>query len=133
VDRAGFLTEAAVDALHHIDVVAGCAPRTVVAPGARFDGDCLRWANRLAQLAGNAALISIRIAAQRMLATEAGRQWAPLEGVVQRLLWREEAAHRQEECGDELLEEERADYLSERCHFANPSGSSIPSRGARII
>jgi hypothetical protein len=59
-----------------------------------------------------------------MLATEAGRQRALLERIVQRRLGREEVAHRQKECRDELLEEERAGYLSERCHFANPSGTT---------
>ena len=66
--------------------------------------------------------------AQRMLATEAGRQRAFLEGVVQRLLWGEEVAHRQEERRDKLLEEERTDYLSERRHFANRSGYKLPPR-----
>src|SRR5262249_1580647 len=109
----------AVDALHHIDVVAGCAPRAVVATGSRFDGDRLCRANRLTQLAGDAALLSVRITAQRMLATKAGRQWALLEGVVQRPFWREEAAHRQEECEDKLFEEERTDCQPGQCHFAN--------------
>src|SRR5262249_44770257 len=73
IHRAGLLAEAAVDALHHVDVIAGCAPRAVVTPGSRFDGDRLRWANRLAKLAGDAVLLPIRIATQRMLAPEAGR------------------------------------------------------------
>src|SRR5206468_5373740 len=120
IDRAGLLAEAALDALHHIDIIAGCAPRTVVAPGSRFDGDRLRRANRLAQLAGDAALLTVGIAAQRMLATEAGRHRALLEGVVQCFLRREEVAHRQEERRDELLEEERTEDLSERCHFCQP-------------
>jgi hypothetical protein len=58
--QAGLLAEAAVDAFHHIDLVAGCAPRSVVAPGSRFDGYCLSRAYRLAQLAGDAALLAVR-------------------------------------------------------------------------
>jgi hypothetical protein len=56
VHRAGFLAEAAVDAFHHIDVEAGRPPCAVVAPGPSLDGDRLRRADRLAQLAGYAAL-----------------------------------------------------------------------------
>src|ERR1700694_277632 len=48
VHRARLLAEAAVDALDHVDVVARGAPRAVVAPRSRLDGDRLRRANRLA-------------------------------------------------------------------------------------
>src|SRR6476659_9828904 len=64
VDRAGLLTEAAVDAFHHVDVEARGPPRAVVAPRPRLDGDGLRRADRLAHLAGDAALLSVRIAPQ---------------------------------------------------------------------
>src|SRR4051794_11116435 len=53
VDRARFLAEAAIDALHHIDVVARRAARAVVAARPRLDGDGLRGADRLAELAGD--------------------------------------------------------------------------------
>ena len=62
VDRAGLLAKAAVDAFHHVDVEAGGPPRAVIAPWPRLDGDGLRRADRLAQLAGDAALLSVRIA-----------------------------------------------------------------------
>src|SRR4051812_8741470 len=71
VDRAGLLAEAAIDALHHVDVVAHRAACAVVAPRAGLDGDRLRRADRLAQLAGDAAFLAIGIAAQRVLAPEA--------------------------------------------------------------
>src|SRR5882672_10545728 len=64
VDRAGLLAHAAIDALHHVDVVARGAARAVVAARAGLDGDRLRRADRLAQLAGNAALLAVRITAQ---------------------------------------------------------------------
>src|SRR5688500_434438 len=61
VDRAGLLAEAAVDALHHVDVVARRPPRAVLAR-LGVDGDRLRRADRLAELAGDAALLAVRIA-----------------------------------------------------------------------
>src|SRR5918995_409527 len=52
VHRAGLLAIATVDALHHVDVVAGGAARAVVAPRPRLDCDGLRRADSLAKLAG---------------------------------------------------------------------------------
>src|ERR1700683_5037650 len=70
VDRAGFLAEAAIDAFGHVDVVPG---RTPAAVGARLglDGDRERRADRLAQLAGDAAFLAVGIAPERVLAAEA--------------------------------------------------------------
>src|SRR5690606_10522971 len=82
IDRAGFLAEAAIDAFHHVDVVARRAPRAVITPRPRLDGDRLRRTDRLAQLAGDAALLAARIATQRMLATEARADMPLLEGIV---------------------------------------------------
>src|SRR5205814_8309025 len=53
IDRAGFLAQPAIDALHHVDVVARGAPRAIVAARAGLDGDRLRRTDRLAQLAGD--------------------------------------------------------------------------------
>jgi hypothetical protein len=86
VDWAGLLAEAAVDAFHHVDVVAGGPPRAVVAPRPSLDGDGLGRADRLAQLAGDAALLPVRIAPQRKLAAKAGRDRPLLERIVQRRL-----------------------------------------------
>src|ERR1700712_2042657 len=71
IDRAGLLAQPAIDALHHVDVVAHGAAGAVIAARTGLDGDRLRRADRLAQLAGDAALFAVRIAAQHMLATEA--------------------------------------------------------------
>jgi hypothetical protein len=71
VHRAGLLAEAAEDALGQVDVVARRAARAVVAL-LRLDGDRQRRADRLAQLAGDAALLAVRVAAQRVQAAEAG-------------------------------------------------------------
>jgi hypothetical protein len=73
VDRAGFLAQSAVDAFDPVDVIAGGAARAVVAPRTGFDGDRLRRTDRLAELAGDAALFAVRITPQRMLAAEARR------------------------------------------------------------
>src|SRR4051812_42792301 len=64
VDWAGFLAEAAIDALHHVDVVAHGAAGAVVLARTRLDGDGLRRADGFAELASNAALFPIGIASQ---------------------------------------------------------------------
>src|SRR5512135_3187268 len=76
VNRAGLLAQPAIDALHHVDVVARGAARAVVAARAGLDGDGLRRADRLAQLASDAALLAVRITAQRVLAPETRRDRA---------------------------------------------------------
>src|SRR5215470_11441282 len=70
IDGTGLLAESAIDAFDHVDVVARGAAGPVVAAWPGLDGDRLRGADRLAQLAGNAALLAVGIAAQRMLAAE---------------------------------------------------------------
>src|SRR5215831_2491396 len=70
IDRAGLLAQAAVDALGHVDVVARGAPAAVIAR-LGLNGDRLRRAHRFAQLARDAALLAVGIAAQRVLAAEA--------------------------------------------------------------
>ena len=86
----------------------------------RLDGDGLRRADRLAQLAGDAAFLAIGIAAQRMLAPEARADRPLLMRIVDRLLRREELAHRQEEGADEILQQQRFGGLAESGHHANP-------------
>src|SRR5579863_4436956 len=72
IHRAGFLAEATVDALDEVDVVARGAARAI-GSHVRVDGDAYRRAHRLAQLAGDAALLAIRVAPQGMQAAEARR------------------------------------------------------------
>src|SRR5574340_825343 len=69
IDRAGFLAEPAEDALGEIDVIARSAASAIDALF-RFDGDGERGADRFAQLAGDAAFLAVRIAAQRVQAAE---------------------------------------------------------------
>src|ERR1700752_54216 len=66
IDRTGLLAVAAIDALRHVDVVAGRAPGAVIAPRTCFHGNRLSGADRLAELAGDAALLAIGITPKRM-------------------------------------------------------------------
>src|SRR6185503_5068090 len=103
IHRAALLAEAAVDALHQVDVVARRAARAVVALVA-LDGDGERGAHRLAQLAGDAALLAVRIAAQRVQPAEARALRRLLLGIEHRDLAREEIAPREPEALEELHE-----------------------------
>src|SRR5690348_1215016 len=67
IDRAGLLAIAAIDALRHVDVVARRAAAAVSA-GLGLDRDRQGRADRLSQLAGDAALLAVGIAPQGMLA-----------------------------------------------------------------
>jgi hypothetical protein len=80
VHGARLLAEAAVDALGHVDVVAG---RAAGAVGALLglDRDGLGRADGFAQLAGDATLLAGRVAAQGVLAAEAWRDGALFEWV----------------------------------------------------
>src|SRR5665811_1061512 len=93
VDRTGLLAEAAIDAFDHVDVVARRTPRSVVTARPRLNRNRLRRADRLAELAGDAALLAVRIAAQRVLAAIARRLRVFLMRIVQRRLRLEEVAH----------------------------------------
>src|SRR5215472_8782618 len=70
--RTGLLAEAAVDALEQVDVVARGAPRAIRGD-VRVDGDAHGRTHRLAQLAGDAALLAVRVPAQRVQAAKARR------------------------------------------------------------
>src|SRR6185503_13556763 len=70
VDRASLLAVAAEDALHEVDVVARGATGPVLAL-LGLDVDRERRADRLAQLARDAALLAVRVAAQRVQPAEA--------------------------------------------------------------
>src|SRR3546814_20474740 len=82
IDRTGFLTEPAIDALGHVDVVAG-RPPAAVGPRLRLDRDRERRADRLAELAGDAALLAVRITDQHVPAAEERAGAPPPGGIVQ--------------------------------------------------
>src|SRR3984957_1343180 len=131
VDRAGLLAHPAVDALDHVDVVARGAARAVIAPRSRLDRNRLSRANRLAQLAGDASLLAIRIAAKRMLSTEAGAKRRLLMRIVERRPGLEHVADRQPERGEELCQEQRLGRMSEPESHYLPLLSVQRARGTR--
>ena len=115
IHRAAFLAEAAEDALRQVDVVAGRAAGAVGAL-VRFDGDRHRRAHGLAQLAGDAALFAVLVAAQRVQAAKARRQRRLFLGKLDRDLAPEgvfagdgQALEQldQHEAGQEVLQRER--------------------------
>ena len=79
--RAGLLAKSAIDALGHVNIVPGGSAGTILA-GLGLDGNGLGWANGLAQLAGNAPLVTGGVSPQGVFATESWTQVAPLVGVV---------------------------------------------------
>src|SRR5690606_30797008 len=93
VHRARLLAETAIDALHHVDVVAGGATGAVVAPRPRLNGDRLRRADRFAELARDAAFLAIGIAPERMLAPEPRPAMAEFKRIIDRGLRLEEVLH----------------------------------------
>ena len=126
VDRAGFLAQAAIDALHHVDVVAGGAAAAVLA-GLGLDGDGQRRAHRLAELAGDAALLAVGIAAKRMLAAEARAERVLLERIVDRRLGLEEIFQGQPVRLHELPEEEGLDPVGDHLNASKRVLASLPA------
>ena len=92
IDRASFLAEAAVDAFDHVDVVAGGAARAVVAARTSLDRDRLSRADRFAELAGDTALLAVRIASLRVFAPIARRLRILLVRIIERRLRLEESS-----------------------------------------
>src|SRR6185312_15018735 len=106
VDWTGLLAEAAINTFYHVDVVARGAARAVVAARLGLDGDGLRRADRLAELAGDAAFLAVGIAAQRMLAAKARADRPFLVRIIQRRLGAEEIAHGERHAAHEFPEEQ---------------------------
>src|SRR5690242_10132706 len=105
VHRAALLAHAAEDALHEVDAVARGAPGPVVALLA-LDRDRERRAHRLAELARDAALLAVGVAAQRMEAAHAGARRRLLLRVHHGDLPGEHEASREPEALQELHEHE---------------------------
>src|SRR5207248_2462345 len=74
---------AAIDAFGHVDVVAGGAPAAILA-WLGLDRDRQSRADRLAQLAGDTALLAIGIPPERMLAAKPRAERALFIGVIDR-------------------------------------------------
>src|SRR5437868_12366169 len=120
VHRAALLAEAAVDALHEVDVVARGAARAIVALLA-LDGDRERGADGLAQLAGDAALLAVGIAAQRVQAPEARALRRLLLRVHHGDLALEEVADGEPEPLEELAQQPRRGDVAEFAHGVFPN------------
>src|SRR4051794_12748878 len=111
IDRAALLAKAAEDALREVDVVACGAPRAVGALlGLDRDGE--RRTHRFTQLAGDAALLAIRIAPQRMQSAEAHALRCLLLGEEHRHLAREHVPSGERETLAELQQEPGVEELS---------------------
>src|SRR5690606_5553266 len=132
VDRTGLLAESAVDAFEEIDVIAGRAAGAVRAE-AGLDRDRLRGAHRLAELARDAALLPVRIAAQRMQPAEPRRLRRLLLGIEHRRLAREQVLQGQTKPQQEIRQQDRL-Y---RIHFPSlaAAGKSVsdPFFAARLL
>src|ERR1051326_806778 len=117
IDRAGFLAIAAIDAFCHIDVVARRAPAAIIARF-RLDRDRERRADRLAQFAGDAALLPVGVAAQHVLAAKARAQRALFVGVIDRDGALKHVAQGQGEAGNQLGQEEAARKARHNIHLS---------------
>ena len=90
-----------------------------LSPRFRFDGDRLSRANRLAQLAGDAAFLAIGITAQRMFTPKPRRNRVFLVRVIDRRLLLEEVAQGQRMRLDELPQREGFDEVGD-IHITMP-------------
>lgn len=81
IDGTRLLTKAAVNTLRHVNIVSSGSTGTVLAL-LGVDRNGLRGTSRLAQFAGDAALVARGVSAQCVLAAEAGRQVSFLVRVV---------------------------------------------------
>src|SRR5262249_61823366 len=88
IDRTSLLAKSAIDAFDHVDVVPGRAAGAIVAARPCLDGDPLSGADRLAQFSGDAALPTVPIPPQCILAAKAWRQRTLFQWIVERWLRR---------------------------------------------
>ena len=119
VHGAGFLAKAAVDALGEVDVIARRAAGAVSAL-LGLDGDRQRGADRFAKLARDAALLPVRVTAQRVQPPETRAQRGLFLGILDRDLAPEEMPAGEHHPLDQLDQQERAEELLDapdhHCH-----------------
>ena len=110
IHGAGFLAESAKDTFGQVDIIAGGAAAAI---GARlgFNRDRHRRAYGLAELAGDAALLAIRIAAQGVQAAKAMRLRGLLFGVLHGDLAPEHIAPGQAEALEQFPEQQAAEVI----------------------
>ncbi len=129
IDRAALFAEAAEDALREVDVVARRAARTV-GTHIRLDRDRERRAHCLAELAGDAALFAVLVAAQRVQPAKARRQRSLLFGELHRHLAAERVPAGQGHALDQFHEHEALEKVLEgkRCRSSSNSSHDVVSR-----
>ncbi len=108
VNRAGFLTESAKNALEEVDVVTRGSARAVIA-WFGLDGNRQGGTNSLAQLAGDTTLLAIGVTPQRMQPPEARRDRRLVFRVGNRELTGEEISSRQAHSLQQLEQKQAAD------------------------
>src|SRR6516225_3645749 len=113
IHRAGLLAIAAIDAFRHVDVVTRRPPTAILAGlGLDRDRECRTY--RLAQLAGDAALLTVGVTPQRVLAAKAGAERTPFEWVVDRDRAFEHVAQGQRQPRQQLAEQQAAGATLEK-------------------
>src|SRR5579885_286374 len=127
VHGAGFLAQPAIDALRHVDVIARRPPAAV---GARLglDGDGLCGTDGLAELAGDAALLAVGVAAQRVLSPEARAQGALFVGIVDRHPRTEQVFEGQPHACKQLVEQQAPARARQNRHRPTLPGLAGTSR-----
>src|SRR6185437_11739315 len=98
------------DALEEIDVVAA-RPARSIGRDVGLDRDAHRRADRLAELARDAALLPVRVAAERMQAPEARGLRGLLLGIVEGVFVGEERPQRNGHSLDELRQQEGLEWV----------------------
>src|SRR5690606_19182457 len=98
----------------------------------RVDGNGKRRADRFAELAGDATLLAVRIAAQRVQAAETRRLRRLLVRVLDRDLTREQVPPGQAQALDELPEQQALEITFQSVHVSTPEKLSTRRRGRRI-
>src|ERR1700735_2277112 len=117
IDRAALSAEAAEDALEQIDVVARGTALTVAFARSRINRDRQCRAHRLAQLAGDATLFAVRIAAQRVQTAETVRLGDVLHRVAHGVLRLEHVAHRQSHALEQLDQQQTLEISGYAIHW----------------
>src|SRR5262249_22128245 len=122
-----------IDTLRHVYVIAGGAAAT------RFARLCLycdreSWANGFAKLAGDAALLAIRVAPQRMFSPETRAEGTLLVGIVDRHPRTKQISKGEPETGEQLGQQQASARTGEYSHsltFPAPFMAATRKRRAR--
>src|SRR3989449_5462087 len=131
VHRAGLLAQAAEDALGEVDVVARGAARAVGAL-LGLDRDRERGAHGLAQLAGDTALLAVRVAAQGVQPPEARAHRRLLLGELHRDLAPEEVAPGDQQALRQLDQQEGPEKIPDALNHRRHRNISLPYRPRRL-